>query len=103
MVPLRWQQRLHDALTQEDIVDLCREFIAARTLAESSLLPAGCQPPELSSPEDVSDYAVTLIRHLGIGDRAGAPELYRLSGFFAKASLRLAQVPSRSVDLRRQG
>lgn len=103
MVLLSWQQRLHDALTQEDIVDLCREFIAALTPSESGLLPAVCQPPELSSPEDVSDYALTLIRHLGIGDRASAPELYRLSVFFTKASLRLVQVPSRSVDMRRQG
>ncbi|MEP7069839.1 MAG: hypothetical protein ABI789_11380 [Usitatibacter sp.] len=48
---------------------------------------------------DVSPYALALIRQLGVGERATAPGLHRLTTFFTKAALRLAQISTQFAEV----
>ena len=87
-----WQGRLDDASSTEDVVDVCREFLGLWTPEEFAQLPSTCRPHDDLGSQDVTPYALKLIQFVGVGDRATVPMLYRLSTFFTKAALRMAQV-----------
>ena len=103
MITQGWQHRIQDALCKDDVVAVCREYLAGHTPLEMEELPPTCRPAELAVPEDVNRYAITLIRHLGIGERATERALHRMSVFFTTAALRIAQVPVVIERQRRQG
>lgn len=103
MITQGWQHRIQDALCKDDVVAVCREYLADQTPLEIEELPPTCRPAELDVPEDVNRYAMNLIRHLGVGERATEPSLNRMSVFFTKAALRLAQVPVAIERRRRPG
>ena len=103
MITHGWQNRIQDALCKDDVVAVCREYLAGHTPLEIEELPPACRPAELDVPEDVNRYAINLIRHLGIGERATERALNRMSVFFTKAALRLAQVPVAIERRRRPG
>jgi hypothetical protein len=93
-----WQGRLNDASSADDVVDVCREFLGLWTPEEIAQLPPSCRPHDDLDAHDVTPYALKLIQFVGVGDRATAPMLYKLSAFFTKAALRMAQVALRATD-----
>jgi hypothetical protein len=97
--PTGWQSRLDEASTKDDVVGVCKEFLALWTAEELAQLPASCQPKAAIAAEEVNYYALTLIRQSDIGDRSSAPLLHRMSTFFTKAALRLAQITVQSAEL----
>ena len=99
MSVIGWQGRLNEASTPEAIAGVCRAFLVSITPEALAEVPASCRPMQPLTVEDVSPYALTLIRKLGIGDRASAPVLHALTTFFTKAALRLAQISTQAAAM----
>jgi hypothetical protein len=99
MSTIGWQGRLNEASSQEDVVFVCRQFLGLWTPQEIAELPEVCRPKDRLDVDDVNPYAIMLIWHLGIGDRATAPMLHRMSTFFTRAALRLAEIRAQVVGV----
>jgi hypothetical protein len=97
MLGIGWQGHLNEASTQRDVVCVCNQFLTKWSAADLAELPEACRPREAVAVEDVSPYAVKLVLHqLGDKDSATAPMLVRMSAFFTKAALRLAEIRAAS-------
>ena len=99
MSVIGWQGRLNEASTPEAVAEVCRIFLASMPPEALAEVPASCTPPQPLALEDVSPYALTLIRQLGMGDRASAPVLHGLTTVFTKAALRLAQISTQAAAM----
>lgn len=93
-----WNSRLDDATTAHAVTELCDRFVTAWTFQELGQLPATCQPQFAVETGDVSPYALKLVAWLGERDAGAAPMLHRMSTFFSKAALRLAQIAEQAPD-----
>jgi hypothetical protein len=89
---LGWKSRLDAASTEEEVVVVCQDFVALWTRPELAELAPSCRPNAIAESAEVNSYALKLIGHLGMGDRSTAPALHRMSIFFTRAALRLAQL-----------
>jgi hypothetical protein len=92
---LSWQDRLDEALSEAEIVDIARDFIATFTPAEMNRLPQECRPGKFFEANDVTSYAFSLVRHECGDDDATAQLVHKLAHFFSNASTRLSQVLAR--------
>jgi hypothetical protein len=91
-MPVTWQDRLHAAESESEVVAIARDFIAEFAPREIAMLPEACRPPKLVDGNDITDYAFSLIRHR-CDDGVGAEyAVHRLSAFFSGATSRLAQI-----------
>jgi hypothetical protein len=91
-----WQERLEEASSEAEVVEVARDFLAAFTPAEMALLPPECRPGKFFEANDVTSYAFALVRH-HCGDDAETAELvHKLARFFSNASTRLSQIMARS-------
>jgi len=95
MNAMAWQQRIEAARTEQEVLEVTREFLATFTPRELATLPRACDPPlKLVDRDDISGYAFDLVRH-----RCKLVEenelVHRLSGFFTNASIRLTHIASR--------
>jgi hypothetical protein len=90
---MTWQERLDQACSRDEVVDIARTFLAAFTPYEIHALPAPCQPPPKLFAEDIAPYAFELVRH-----ECSTPEtaeiVHQLAHFFSHASTRIAQLAS---------
>jgi hypothetical protein len=89
---LSWQDRLEESLSEAEIVDIARDFVAGFTPAEMNRLPQECRPGKFFEANDVTAYAFTLVRHECGDDAATAELVHKLAHFFSNASIRLSQV-----------
>ena len=91
-LPDSWAERLEEAQTEGEIVSLARYFVARFGPEELARLPERCRPARIVDSEDISEYAMTLVRcELEIqGPERGL--LTRMATFFSAASLRLSEV-----------
>ena len=103
MIPDSWQSRLNLAPGADEVLALCREFIAECTHHDLAQLAAACKPVPCRDVAEVHQYALALIRHAAIGDRFGAPAVHRLSTFFTRAALRLMELEPQAEEQRRRG
>jgi hypothetical protein len=92
MPSIGWQGRLSASSTPDEVVLVCREFLSCWVPADLAELPPSCQPQTPLEWEDINAYALKLIVEMGTGDRVSAPLLYRMSTFFTRAALRLAEL-----------
>jgi hypothetical protein len=91
-MPASWQDRLHAATTEEEVVELCRYFVSQFSPYEIATLPEGCRPERFVDASDVSEYAFAIVQHR-CDDGQGADYVsHRLSSFFSGATTRLAQI-----------
>jgi hypothetical protein len=90
-----WQDRLEEAASEAEVVDISRDFIAGFTPVEMSLLPHECRPGKFFEANDVTSYAFTLVRHECGADAKTAELVHKLANFFSNASIRLSQVMAR--------
>ena len=101
--PVSWQQKLDLACDEAEVLAIAREFLAMLTPYEIDKLPRPCQPPlKLVDRDDVASYAYDLVRH----DCEDGPEtaelVHKLAHFFSHATMRIAQVTSRTQLARAQ-
>ncbi|HEX4332346.1 MAG TPA: hypothetical protein VH040_09415 [Usitatibacter sp.] len=88
---LNWRQRLLKARSQEEVMRLCRDFVAEWPPVRIRLLPNDCVPPKLADAEAVTGYSGRLVRAELRVERV-INELQLMTNFFSAASARLAQV-----------
>ena len=87
---LTWGDLLDDVDAPEDILKVVKDFLATWDPFELAALPAECKPPPyFVEPEDVVNYAVTLVQS-HCGPAQGDPGVYRMAKFFSHAARRVA-------------
>ena len=98
-----WQGRLNEASTRTDVLRLAREFLARLSPADVALLPEECRPGKLVDWEDISDYALVLVKRSCAGDRLADATLQRIAAFFTRATVRLAQITAQATEVSSEG
>jgi hypothetical protein len=96
-----WQARLASRLSRDEVLVLVREFIAARPSHTWARLPPECQPGPMQRPDEVSGYALALVRRDFALQGEAIADHYELAAFFTAAANRLAQLASTPVPRRR--
>lgn len=91
-----WQAHLNESSTQAQIIAVCNQFVTMWTREELAELPEGCRPKDVIALEEVNPYAVKLVLELGDRDDTTARVMHRMSAFFTKAALRLAELGAAS-------
>lgn len=87
----RWYAQLRDARSEEQLLAVCRRFVASIRRAELAALPLACRPIPLEDASDLSAYALQLVRYRCDVDEAAALVL-RMAAFFTHANVRMAQL-----------
>lgn len=93
-LPDCWANRLSAARTEADVVWVARDFLSELTFEEVKRLPEICRPFRIVDGQDVTWYAMTLLRHQFDAQNAEHRLETRLTMFFSEASVRLAQLSS---------
>lgn len=91
-----WPQRLRAADTEQEVVDVARDFLATFSPYDFARLPDELRPGRLVDGNDVSDLAFTLVRHAHDRDPDSARCIHRLTTFFSQAAVRLSDLKGRS-------
>jgi hypothetical protein len=88
-----WFDQLAETTTPEDVARVARDFLATWTPQEIAQLPRSCRPGSLKFPEEVVDYAFTLVR-ANVDEQSENAAITRMATFFAEASWRVAAAMS---------
>ena len=86
-----WVQRVAAAPSREAVLSLVKEYVATRDEATLAALPP--EVTRASTVEEVHDCAYRLASHPGHDDLARIVQ--RVSAFYARASVRLAELNHR--------
>jgi hypothetical protein len=93
-----WQERLDLAETEDEVVRVARDFLAALHHSDIARLPDSCKPRKLFTAADVGTYAFDLARW-DCGELEDVAQLvHRLAAFFVSANVRLSQILARTND-----
>lgn len=87
-----WQDRLDDASTVHDVVEIARDFLATWDRFEIAALPEACRAGKIFDANDVTSYAFQLRSHECETDSDAAPLIHRMASFFSNASVRLSEI-----------
>lgn len=88
---ISWKERLQDAASAEQVLDLTQAFLATWNASDLASLPLAHRQIRVMEPDDIAFYAFELVREQCLnGD--GNKELQRMAAFFGLASGRLAQL-----------
>jgi hypothetical protein len=102
-MPLSWQGRLHGARSEEDVVDIVRDFVATFSPRDLTDVPSRLWPPKMRDARDVTDYAYVLVRFRVDDEKSSSSAIDRLSAMFSDATVRISQIKfAASVERERQ-
>jgi len=88
-----WAARVEGASSAHEVLEVARDFLAQLTPYEVHALPAACMPPpKLVDADDVTAYALTLVRHDCAGTHGDGDLAHKLANFFSHAAARLARL-----------
>src|SRR4051812_19190081 len=73
-MPVTWQDELHAASTEAEVLHVARNFMAQFSPSEIAQLPEPCRPRRLVDGNDLTTYAFDLVRHR-CDDGVGAEHL----------------------------
>ena len=90
-----WNARLRDMETVEQVVMLARDFTAQWTPGELGALPEALRPTKIVDANDITEYALALVRADISRGEVGEAGILRMVTFFSAASLRVAQLLAR--------
>ena len=91
-MPLNWQGRLHSARSEEEVVDIVRDFVAMFSPTDLSQVPTRLWPPKMRDARDVTDYGYVLVRFRVDDEKSSSSTLDRLSAMFSDATVRISQL-----------
>ena len=91
-MPYDWQPRLNLATSPREVVQVAREYLAAWSSEDIARLPSRCRPVELECADDISAFALEVVRYDRSEDPQAAVLVHRLATFLSAATLRLSQV-----------
>lgn len=91
---ISWFDQLEDATTVAGAVAIARDYIAMWSPEEIALLPPAVRPGRLRDEADIAELHERLVDEYRATRASGEPlsALQRLMGFFARASVRIAQL-----------
>jgi len=89
--PLTWQERLDDAATEHDVLQVVRDYLATVTHEEYTSLPPALRPGKIVDANDVTTYAFDLVRE-ECHDEGIQHIVQRLGHVLSRASIRLSQI-----------
>jgi hypothetical protein len=92
MTSAPWQQRLREAASDTDVLDVAREYVETLAPRDVAMLPLRLRPRALLCAHDVSSYAFDLIGHYCEKGDPSARVVLQLAGFFTEASTRLSEI-----------
>ena len=87
-----WPQRLRSAHSEQEVVDVARDFLAIFSPYDLARLPSELRPGRIVDGNDVSDLAFTLVRQLHDDAQGSARCIHKLTQFFTQASVRLSEL-----------
>ena len=88
-----WAARVEGATSVHEVVEVAREFLAQLTPYEVHALPSACMPPpKIVDADDVTAYALALVRHDCAETENGGGLAHKMADFFSHASGRLAHL-----------
>jgi hypothetical protein len=97
MTAVGWDERLDLCDTEQEVVQVAREFLALLEPWEIALLPAPCKPPKLLTALGLAEYAFEVV--CWERDHSDSSLVVRrLATFFARASIRLTQLAMRGAN-----
>lgn len=91
-----WLARVATARTPDEVLAIAREYVEHFSVGASDSLPPELRPGEIATASALQQYALTLVRYHGHGENARA--VYRLSEFFSRAAVRLAELAASAPD-----
>jgi thiamine biosynthesis protein ThiC len=89
--PLTWQERLDDAVTDTDVVEVVRDYLATLSHEEYASLPPALRPGKIVDANDVTTYAFDLVRE-ECHDEGIQHIVQRLGHILSRASIRLSEI-----------
>ena len=90
-----WTSRVEHATSIDEVIKLVCDYVQSRKQEDMARLPQECRfDCPLDSPEVVADCAYRLAAYHP-GQEGDAELIERLSGFFSRASVRLAELAHR--------
>jgi hypothetical protein len=100
---LNWQGRLHGARSEEEVVDIVRDFVAMFSPRDLADVPSRLWPAKMRDARDVTDYAYRLVRLRVDDEKSSSSTLDRLCALFSDATVRISQLKfAASVERERQ-
>jgi len=89
-----WPQRLRSATSEQEVVDIARDFVATFSPYDLARLPAELRPGRFVDGNDVADFAFNLVRQDHDDAEGTARCIHKMTHFFTQASVRLSEVKS---------
>lgn len=89
---MSWQMVIEATQSEQELVQVARDFIASFTPHEVDLLPAECRPGKLVDGDDLAAYSYDLTLHRWDDNDDAAAVIQSFTRFFADASERLAHI-----------
>jgi hypothetical protein len=100
MAMISWFAQLDNAQSGPAVVAIVRDYLALWSPEEIALLPPAVRPGRVRDASDVAELHARLVEEYRNTRASGDPlaALQRLTGFFARASVRIAQVGETAAD-----
>jgi pheromone shutdown protein TraB len=88
---LTWEERLANATSEEEVVEVARDYLATLSHTEFALLPEKLRPHKIVDASDITTYAFELVRH-ECEESSQHRLVQRIAHIMSRASIRLAQI-----------
>lgn len=91
---ITWPELLAQAKSPDEVLQIALDYFASLTPQDIASLPDECVPPwRLVSPEEIVEYAFTLVRQR-VSSQNDNTVLFRSANFFSHAARRVAELMS---------
>ncbi len=95
---LGWQARLNEAPRVEDVVAIVKDYLAQWSPVDIARLPDPCRPGRVVDGDDITLYALILVREQFNRDPAKDASLAQMAAFFCAASRRVSRILAHAED-----
>ncbi|MDQ3025461.1 MAG: hypothetical protein M3R58_03005 [Pseudomonadota bacterium] len=92
------QSQLGAATSEAEVVALAREFLASVSPYDLARIPESFRPEKLVDGNDITEYAVRLVRYDCDDADGNARCIRRLANFFSSASIQLSKLMARNNE-----
>lgn len=88
-----WVESVRKTASIGELLDMARKYLASWDQGRIQALPEECRPGAIVTSDELSAYALALVRNRISGDgEAAGGDVEELGNFFAAAAVRLAEI-----------
>ena len=87
-----WQDRLDDATSVHDVVEVARDYLATWDHHEIAALPEPCRPGKIVDENDITSYALLLVQNECEHNTPAVALMQKMATFFSNASVRVTEI-----------